>query len=148
MSLNSGAGNRAEGNLVLGEGVSMKGVRGVLFYVDFSRVEANSGAGPVASVTLNGNDYRSNYGSKVGYYYQGGSWNQTSAVNACRMQLPVGFAGWVYVPLTSYTGAGALYDAETGIGLDVTVTNMNLYTDGYVYSATNSITFDEILFVK
>ena len=145
-----GTPNRAEGTLTLKESVSSEGIKGILFYVDFSRVDPDtSKAGPVASITLNGNDYRSNYGDKIGYYYLNGEWVQTTATNACRMQLPTGFAGWVYVPITSYTGAGTLYNAETGVGVaGVEITNMNLYTDYYTYSDQKSITFDEIIFVK
>ena len=150
MTANNGGPNRAEGTLSLSSAVSPEGARGILFYVDFSRVDPDtSRSGPVASVTINGNTYRSNYGTKLGYYYEGGAWVETVATNACRMQLPEGYAGWVYVPFTSYSGAGTLYDAQSGIGLaGVEITTMNLYTDYYVYSDQKSITFDEIMLVK
>ena len=85
------------------------GARGIMWYVDFSRVDPDPNwEGPCASISLNGNAYRSRQidgvSEGVGYYYQNGEWVPTVSVNACRMQLPKSFVGWVYVPLTSYNG--------------------------------------------
>ena len=151
----NGTPNRAEGNLKLVDPIFPTGIKGVLWYVDFSKMEVDTAKeGPCASVTINGNKYRSNKngtgaGLNIGYYLKDGEWVQTTNVNSCRMQLPQGFAGWVYVPLTSYSGEGTLYDSTTGLGIEGEfITDMNLYTDHYVYSDTKSIVFDEILFVQ
>ena len=154
MTANNGSPNRAEGNLQVNAAFTVKDVKGVLFWVDFSQVDPNPDKpGPVASVTMNKNTYRSSVDanrplSGIGYYLLDGEWIQTNAVNACRMQLTTGFKGWVYVPMTSYTGAGTLYDEAAGRGIEGEwISNMNLYTDYYTYSDQKSIGFDEILFV-
>ena len=76
-----------------------------------------------------------------------GTWFQTSNVNACRMEIPANFVGWIYIPSTSFYGS----DEAAGLGEtfgDIFVMNMRCYTDGYVYSADNYIIFDEIVFIK
>ncbi len=128
--------------------------KGIMFYVDFSNVVVNPEKPMCTSVTINTNTYRAkgpNGGngdrSAIGYYYQAGTWVETANVNACRMEIPANFAGWVYIPATSF------YDGTNKVGLgetfgDIFVMNMRCYTDGYVYSADNYIIFDEIVFVK
>ena len=155
MTLNNGAGNRAEGNLELLDPFLPEGIKGVMWYVDFSGVDADPAKnGMCTSVTINGNTYRSKLDANVadsgkGWYYKDGAWVETQAVNACRMEIPAQFKGWLYVPITSYNGAGDLYDAATKTGLgNVFVQNMNLYTDHYVYSDSKFIIYDEIVFVK
>ena len=117
-----------------------------------SHVTAKEDAPLCASVTLNGNDYRANmadHGS-VGYYYKDGAWVETKNVNACRMEVPAGFCGWIYVPATSYcdSNKNPVVDAN-GKFNDIAVENMRCYTDGYVYTdaAENYIIFDEIIYV-
>ncbi len=136
------------------EDVITLGCKGILFYVDFSNVVPTGEPDKMCtSVTINTNDWRSQgpekaTGSGIGYYYLDGAWVQTTNITACRMQIPDNFAGWVYVPATSY------YDVKNGKPLegdtfgDIFVLNMRCYTDGYVYSADNYIIFDEITFVK
>lgn len=128
--------------------------KGVMFYVDFSNVVDNPDKPMCTSVTINTNSYRAkgpNGGngdrSAIGYYYQAGTWVETANVNACRMEIPANFAGWVYIPATSF------YDGTNKVGLgetfgDIFVMNMRCYTDGYVYSADSYIIFDEIVFIK
>lgn len=130
-----------------------EGIGGVLWYIDFSQVEPDpTKSGPCASIGINSN-YRSDGnsstpGSAVGYYYKDGEWVLTTNVNLCRMQLPEGFAGWVYVPLSSYSGAGLLYDASTGIGTsNAFITSLSIFVDHYKYSNDKPVTVDEILFV-
>ena len=156
MTADKGNPNRAEGTLNLMDPLQMQGVKGVLWYVDFSKLsknpaQTNVGDGVCTSVTLEGNTYRSNLGgngTSTGYYLKDGEWVQTTNVNACRMNVPDKFAGWLYVPLSSYGGAGDLYDATTGIGNEKFITKFNLYTDGYTYTDQASVVFDEIIFVK
>lgn len=151
---------RAEVKINLKDNLHVHGIKGVMWYVDFSRVSPDpKNEGPCASISLADNVFRSNNGGfpgdyAIGYYYLGGEWNVTCNVNFCRMQLPEGFCGWVYVPLTSYNRLKAgtsteLYDAETGVGVEgLYVSVLRLHTDGYEYSDQKSITFDEIIFVK
>ena len=133
--------------------VTIEGSRGVMFYVDFSDVDPAAEPGKMCcSVTINTNDIRSNgpenkAGSGIGYYYDGTTWVQTTNITSCRMNIPDNFAGWVYVPASSF------YDKTQGAAFgetfpDILVTSMRCYTDGYTYSATDFIIFDEIVFVK
>ena len=154
----NGTPNRAECYVSFADSVDPAGMKGVMWYVDFSRVDPNTEkGGPCTSITLGNNTYRSNLGDgsntglgkATGYYYNNGEWVQTTNVNSCRMEVPHGFKGWVYVPLTSYNGAGELYDGTTGIGIEGKwIQGINLYTDYYVYSDVKTLTFDEVLFVK
>ena len=160
-TVNNGGPNRAEGTLVLLDPFMPEGVKGILLYVDASGLTANGAgsvpAGQVAfSITIGTNTYRSNKGGNntaKGYYYKDGAWVETTNVNACRMAVPNGFKGWMYVSITEYwksnvDSAGDLYDAN-GIGLEnVIVDRFNLYTEGYDYTTAGAIIFDEILFVK
>ncbi len=128
--------------------------KGIMFYVDFSNVLPADGKQMCASVTINTNKYRAKGpnngngdGSAIGYYYMAGTWVQTSNINACRMEIPANFAGWLYIPSTSFYGS----DEAAGLGEtfgDIFVMNMRCYTDGYTYSADNYIIFDEIVFIK
>ena len=128
--------------------------KGVMFYVDFSNVAPNPEKPMCTSVTINTNKYRAKgpnngngNGEGIGYYYMAGTWFQTSNVNACRMEIPANFVGWIYIPSTSFYGS----DEAAGLGEtfgDIFVMNMRCYTDGYVYSADNYIIFDEIVFIK
>ena len=136
------------------EDVVVLGCKGILFYVDFSNVVPTGEPDKMCtSVTINRNEMRAQgpekaTGSGIGYYYLDGAWVQTTNITACRMQIPDNFAGWVYIPATSY------YDVKNDKPLtgetfeDIFVLNMRCYTDGYVYSADNYIIFDEITFVK
>ena len=157
----SGSARRGELYMTPAESFSTEGLRGVLFYIDFSDVEVNTGdaAGICASVSMNVNGFRAKAvagveGSGVGYYLQNGEWVTTQSVKQCRMALPEGFKGWVYIPLTSYTvngsadASGELFDPTTGIGLMKWITNFRVYTDGYVYTDDHYVLVDEVLFVK
>ena len=153
-AIDDGGTKRTEFTVVPLEDVVINDAKGVMFYVDFSNVQADAEKPLCASVTINDNAYRAkgpNGGngdrSAIGYYYVAGTWVETANVNACRMELPAGFAGWVYIPATSF------YDGTNKVGLgetfgDIFVMNMRCYTDGYVYSADNYIIFDEITFIK
>ena len=131
-----------------------EGIKGLMWYIDFSDVTRNPDGshGLCTSITFNTNSYRSNLGgagAAKGYYYKDGAWVETKNVNACRMEVPDGFKGFVYVPLTSYGGAGDLYDATTGIGLgNVFAQNFRVYTDGYTYTDDHFVLIDELLYVK
>ncbi|MBR4061946.1 MAG: hypothetical protein IKK01_02655 [Clostridia bacterium] len=146
--------SRTEVEVLPLEDVVINDAKGVMFYVDFSNVAPNPEKPMCTSVTINTNTYRAkgpNNGngdrSAIGYYYMAGTWFETANVNACRMEIPANFAGWVYIPATSF------YDGTNKCGLgetfgDIFVMNMRCYTDGYVYSADNYIIFDEIVFIK
>ena len=128
--------------------------KGVMFYVDFSNVAPHTDETKkmCASVTINVNDYRARgaengTGTGIGYYYMAGTWFQTTNINACRMEIPANFAGWIYIPSSTFYGKneGAALGETFG---DIFVMNMRCYTDGYTYSADNYIIFDEIVFIK
>ncbi len=130
---------------------NVKGAKGILFYVDLSHVQSNGNLS--ASVTLNTNSVRTSKdkGGSVGYYYLDGNWVETHNITICRLALPDGFAGWVYVPATSfifYEDKKEAYDS-TGRFKDIPVENMRCYTDGYYYATDDSsyIIFDEIVYV-
>ncbi len=146
-------GKRAEIQVAPFEDVLTEGCKGILFYVDFSNVVPSTDveAKMCASVTINTNDIRSfgdnTEGTAVGYYYTGTEWIQTTNVKSCRMEIPLNFQGWMYIPASSY------YDKKASARLgetfgDIFVNNMRCYTDGYTYSADQYIIFDEITFVK
>ena len=153
-AIDDGGTKRTEIQVVPFEDVITLGCKGILFYVDFSNVIPTGEPDKMCtSVTINTNEMRAQgpekaTGSGIGYYYLDGTWVQTTNINACRMQIPDNFAGWVYIPATSY------YDVKNGKPLegdtfgDLFVLNMRCYTDGYTYSADNYIIFDEITFVK
>ena len=153
-AINDAGSNRAEIEVTPLLDMDISTAKGVMFYVDFSNVTPNPEKPMCTSVTINTNKYRAKGpnngngdGSAVGYYYMAGTWFQTSNVNACRMEIPANFAGWIYIPSTSYYGS----DEAAGLGEtfgDIFVMNMRCYTDGYTYSADNYIIFDEIVFVK
>lgn len=153
-AIDDGGTKRTEFTIVPLEDVVINDAKGVMFYVDFSNVQVDPEKPMCASVTINDNAYRAKgpnggNGDKtgIGYYYQAGTWVETGNVNACRMEIPANFAGWIYIPSTTF------YDGTNKVGLgetfgDIFVMNMRCYTDGYVYSADNYIIFDEIVFVK
>ena len=153
-AINDAGSNRAEIEVTPLLDMDISTAKGVMFYVDFSNVVDNPEKPQCASVTINTNKYRAKGpnngngdGSAVGYYYVAGTWVQTSNVNACRMEIPANFAGWIYIPSTSFYGS----DEAAGLGEtfgDIFVMNMRCYTDGYTYSADNYIIFDEVVFVK
>jgi len=148
-------GDRAEIAVHTYYDANVKGAKGILFYVDFSHTNTNNNPDKplVASVTINTNKVRSNKddNGSVGYYFRDGVWTETKNVNACRMELPDGFAGWIYVPATSYqqTSDKTPVVDEKGCFIDIPVENMRLYTDGYEYSTDGScyVIFDEILYI-
>ena len=135
-----------------------EGVKGIMWYVDFSAAVPVSSTPMCTSTTINVNNYRANHGgagTAKGYYYKDGAWIETTNVNACRMEIPDNFKGWVYVPLSEYwkggssDASGDLFDGTTKLGLsNVIVTNIRLYTDGYEMVAGKPIIFDEVLYVK
>lgn len=150
---NNNPAKRAEIEVTPFGDIKIEGTRGIMFYVDFSNVQLGAETGKMcASVTINTNDIRSNgpenkAGSAVGYYYDGATWVQTTNITSCRMQIPDNFAGWLYVPSSSY------YSKPDGAAFgetfpDVLALTMRCYTDGYTYSATEYIIFDEITFIK
>lgn len=133
----------------------VEGARGILFYVDFSHLTPEEGKEMCASVTINTNSVRSrgtgDNGTAVAWYFLDGIWTQTTNINACRLQIPQGFAGWIYVPATSFTQSsdGLYWNSATGTFTDtVYVDNMRCYTDGYKYSADSYVIFDELTFIK
>lgn len=133
----------------------VEGARGILFYVDFSHIKVKEGAEMCASVTINTNSVRSkgtgDNGTAVAWYFLDGMWVETTNINACRLQIPQNFAGWVYVPASSFTQTadGLYWDSATNTFTDtVFVDNMRCYTDGYVYDADSYVIFDEITFIK
>ena len=149
----SGSGRTEIEVLPLGD-MDISTAKGVMFYVDFSNVLPAEGKEMCASVTINTNSYRAkgpNNGNgdstAVAYYYDGNAWVQTTNINACRQQIPANFAGWLYIPSSTFYGSaeGAALGETFG---DIFVMNMRCYTDGYTYSADNYIIFDEIVFVK
>ena len=132
---------------------NVDGVRGILFWVDMSHVKKLEDKPLCVSVTLNNNSYRANKADNgsVGYYYKDGAWFETKNVNACRMEVPDGFCGWIYIPATSFVLNSDKSPAvdEQGKFIDITVNNMRCYTDGYAYGTddTTYIIFDEIIYV-
>lgn len=131
------------------------GAKGILFYVDASNLIPAEGKEMCVSVTINTNTIRSQgpdkaTGSAVAWYYSDGIWTQTTNINACRLQIPQNFKGWLYVPATSFTQTnGEFWDVTTGCFNDnFFVDNMRCYTDGYTYNADSYIIFDEITFIK
>lgn len=156
----SGTARRGEAYMDVMDPFTTEGIKGVLWYIDFTDVEVNPEVttGLCTSVTFNTNNYRSNkggVGTAKGYYYKDGIWTETSNVNACRMAVPEKFKGWVYVSINEYWKSGSsdasgdLYDASTGIGLtNVIVSNFRVYTDGYTYSDDHFVLVDELLYVK
>ena len=131
------------------------GARGILFYVDFSHIKPAEGKKMCASVTINVNSIRSKgsdgqNGSAIAWYYQDGTWTQTTNINACRLEIPDNFKGWIYVPATSFTQTdGEYWDTATERFNDkFFVENMRCYTDGYTYDADSYVIFDEITFIK
>lgn len=148
--------SRAEVQVVPYNDVNISDAKGVMFYVDFSNVAPSDKEGTkmCASVTINTNDYRSkgpNGGNgdraAVAYYYLAGTWIETSNINACRLEIPEKFAGWIYVPSSTFYGKNENAPLGETFG-DLIVMNMRCYTDGYTYSADTYIIFDEIVFVK
>lgn len=132
------------------------GSKGILFYVDASNLIPAEGKEMCVSVTINTNTIRSQgpdkaTGSAVAWYYSDGIWTQTTNINACRLQIPQNFKGWLYVPATTFTQTtdGEFWDPATGCFNDnFFIDNMRCYTDGYTYSADSYIIFDEITFIK
>ena len=135
-----------------------EGVKGIMWHVDFSAAAPVADKPMCTSTTINVNNYRANHGgagTAKGYYFKDGAWVETTNVNACRMEIPANFKGWVYIPLSEYwksgstDSAGDLYDAGTKLGLgNVFVQNIRLYTDGYEMVAGKPIIFDEVLYLK
>ncbi len=132
---------------------NVKGAKGILFWVDYSHVDAKEDAQLCASVTINNNDVRANiadHGS-LGYYFKDGAWNETHNVNACRMEVPAGFAGWIYIPAASFVYSSDKSTAadENGRFQDIDVQSMRCYTDGYVYTDAEDkyVIFDEIIYI-
>ena len=153
-AINDKGDNRTEIEVLPYLDMDISTAKGVMFYVDFSNVVPAEGKEMCTSVTINTNKYRAkgpNGGNgdstAVAYYYDGTTWVQTTNINACRQQIPANFAGWLYIPSTTFYGS----DEKAGLGEtfgDIFVENMRCYTDGYTYSADNYIIFDEIVFVK
>ena len=130
------------------------GCKGIMFYVDFSNVAPNPDKPNTvcASVTINTNDIRSMgpenaVGSAVAYYYENGAWVQSTNITSCRIKIPDNFAGWIYVPASSF------YDKTSSSAIgetfpDIFILSMRCYTDGYIYSADSYVIFDEITYVR
>ena len=132
---------------------SVKGAKGIIFYIDFTHVEPDPSKKLCASVTLNSGSYRTNKADNgsVGYYYKDGLWTETKNVTVDRMELPESFAGWIYLPATSYQQTSdktSVVDAS-GRFIDINVESMYCFTDGYKYSADDSgfIIVDEIIYI-
>ena len=155
-AINDKGDNRTEVEVTPLADMDISTAKGVMFYVDFSNVlpHADETKKMCTSVTINTNKYRAKGpnngngdGSAIGYYYMAGTWHQTTNINACRMEIPANFVGWLYIPSSTFYGAdeGAALGETFG---DIFVMNMRCYTDGYTYSADNYIIFDEIVFIK
>ena len=154
MKVDPAKNSRIEAYVDILDPFTPEGVKGIMWYVDFSAAVPVEGKAMCTSTTINTNTYRSKVvdgveGSGKGYYYKDGAWVETQAINACRMEIPSQFKGWVYVPITSYNGAGDLFDAATKTGLgNVFVQNIRLYTDHYDYATSGAVIFDEVVYVK
>ena len=146
-------GDRGEITVISYYEANPKGAKGIIFYVDYSHVADNPEKPLCASVTFNNNTYRANKSDNgsIGYYFQDGLWTETKNVNACRMEVPANFVGWIYIPATSFVLNSDKSPAvdEQGKFIDITVNNMRCYTDGYVYGSddTTYIIFDEIIYI-
>ncbi len=148
------ASSRGEIRVTPSDPINIGGASGVMFYVDFSATRPQSSSlGPCATVTLNANDYRSLGGTTqdLAYYYLNGEWHGTNCAVKDRMQLPVGFAGWVYITAAAYqdSSSGAAITDSNGNFISMSVSSFNLYTDQYDFSYSGTqIVYDEIMFVK
>ena len=146
-------GDRGEVKIQSYYEANVKGARGIIFYIDFTHVEPDPSKTLCASVTLNSGAYRSNKANNgsVGYYYKDGVWTETKNVTVCRMALPESFAGWIYVPASSFLQTSDKTEVvdEQGRFFDINVESMYCFTDGYKYSADDSgyIIVDEIIYV-
>ena len=153
-AINDKGDNRTEIEVLPFLEMDISTAKGVMFYVDFSNVIPAEGKEMCTSVTINTNKYRAKGpqggngdSTAVSYYYDGTAWVQTTNINACRQQIPQNFAGWLYIPSTTFYGSAEASALGETFG-DIFVENMRCYTDGYTYSADNYIIFDEIVFVK
>ncbi len=150
----SASGTRAEIGIEPNEFViEPAGCSGIMFYVDFSNTTPNlEKDGCCASITMQGNDNRANKGTglSVAYYFQDGQWIETQNVNACRMQLPHQFKGWVYIPASSYVKVAdkSPISDENGNFIEMSVFNFYLYTDYYDMTVPVAIVFDEVMWIK
>ncbi len=144
---------RAEVQVAPAQPIEIGGCSGILFWVDFSGTDVNNEKnGVCASVSMNGNDYRTskNSNGSVGYFLLDGKWIETKNVNACRLELPHQYKGWVYVPASSYQDTRDMSEIvdQNGNFKELSAQSLRLYTDYYNMEKTAEIIFDEILFVK
>ena len=87
------------------------------------------------------------------YYLKNGEWTlcDQSKMNGERLMLPVNFAGWIYVPFSSYiTVKGASGNPEQGIVGSEIVSKLMLLSGPYATTpeGCSSLIFDEITLVK
>ncbi len=158
-SAGQNAEKRAEITVISAYENNVGGAKGIMFWVDLSHVIPAEGKTQCASVTVNDNQMRCTTGVEgeiTAYYYQDGEWVESTNVTSCRIALPDGFRGWIYVPGESYYFTNPKGDDgrylnkacdENGILDPFEVINMRCYTDGYTYSYGEYIIFDEILFI-
>lgn len=159
--------NKNANNINGGESVLKfdKGTDGVMYYVDASNVKANNGKcnGNIAfeiclANVRYGNDYRDTAGgffraSKgTGYAYdvESGTWSQVNATDAGRMEVPVGFNGYIYVPFNQFKNDVGTLLSSIVENYNVYVPNVNLYTAGVDVTETSApyVIFDNIGGVK
>ena len=155
----SGSARRNELYMDVLDSFEPTGLRGVMWYIDFTGVSGIEGK-LCSTVCLNKNGFRSAAlagveKSGIGYYLKDGEWVQTAPVNGDRMGVPVGFKGWMYVPITSYLvsnksdASGVLFDPDTGLGISGQyITGFRVYSDGYEYGDDAFVLADEVLFLK
>lgn len=132
--------------------ILVEGVKGIMFHVDFSSTvgtkNADGSSKTVATITLAHNNFRSNAYEKKGYYLVDGTTEWVETTGSDRMSVPTGFKGWIYIPITSYSGKQIIWDPATGVASDnFATTGFRLYTDGYEFAGAK-ITFDELTYVK
>ncbi|MBQ7603904.1 MAG: right-handed parallel beta-helix repeat-containing protein [Clostridia bacterium] len=144
---------------------------GLLFYADVSGVVPSKNDATGVAVRLwssksqGGNDYiwTRNTAAPIvlgheikAYYYESGLWNlcDASIMNGERVQLPDGFAGWVYIPFSSYvTVRGPEGDPVSGIPDRSDINRLMLLTGPYSAAGSGGqnnyeIIFDEINLVR
>ena len=148
--------------------VSLNGVSGIMFYVDYSNVvDATNITAylrfrtPKSSITGNINELNDQYLNAFTncYYYDylAGEWVVTETLSDSFIPLPDYFCGYVYIPMTSYSGinnsmflqmyhidmsAGDNTDSVSPIYLDdiQVVKEVENHTHNYLYNGTISET--------
>ena len=87
------------------------------------------------------------------YYYYQGEWIlcDQSSMDGERVVVPKNFAGWIYVPFSSYlTAKGSIGEPEPGIYGNFAVSQITILTGPYTVSpeGCSSVVIDEIMLIK